>query len=58
MDGLLVELTRAPGSTLRVSVEIIGSAGDAGYPDDVLEVVQANAHDLNLGKDTWGFEKD
>lgn len=58
MDGLLVELTRAPGSSLRVSVEIAGSAGGDGYPADVVETVEANAGDLKLGEQSWGFEKD
>ena len=33
MDGLLVELTRTPGSTLRLTLEIDGRAGDDGYPE-------------------------
>ena len=56
MDGLLVELTRATGSTVRVSVEIQGQTRDAGYPVDVVETVKANARDLKLNEDTWGFE--
>ena len=58
MDGLLVELTRAPGATIRVSVEIAGNAGNGGYSADVVETVDANARDLKLGDGTWGFEKE
>ena len=56
MDGLLVELTRVPGSTIRISVEISGDAGESGYPTDVVNIVKANAQDLKLSRDTWGFE--
>ena len=57
MDGLLVELTRAPGSALRLHLEIEGTAGDAGYPEDVVETVKANARDLRLDGDNLGFEE-
>ena len=58
MDGLLVELTRGAGSTVRISVEIQGHAQEAGYPADVVETVKANARDLKLDERTWGFETD
>ena len=58
MDGLLVELTRGNGSTVRVSVEIQGNAQEAGYPPDVVETVKANARDLKLDEQSWGFETD
>ena len=57
MDGLLVELTRAPGSALRLHLEIEGAAGDGGYPEDVVETVKANARDLRLDDDNLGFEE-
>ena len=57
MDGLLVELTRAPGSALRLHLEIEGTAGDGGYPEDVVDTVQANARDLRLDDDNLGFEE-
>ena len=56
MDGLLVELTREKGSTVRVSVEIEGRAVEGGFPPDVVETVKANAHDLKLDEAQWGFE--
>ena len=56
MDGLLVELTRAPGSNLRLHLEIEGAAGDGGYPEDVVETVKANARDLRLDPTGMGFE--
>ena len=56
MDGLLVELTRERGSTVRVSVEIEGRAVEGGFPPDVVETVKANAHDLKLDEAQWGFE--
>ena len=58
MDGLLVELTRGAGNSVRVSVEIEGKAHDAGYPADVVDTVKANARDLKLDEQTWGFETD
>ena len=57
MDGLLVELTRVPGSSLRLHLEIEGEAGDGGYPEDVVDTVKANARDLRLDENNLGFEK-
>ncbi len=56
MDGLLVELTRSPGSSVRVTLDLEGHAGDNGYPTDVVEVVKANARDLKIDENTYGFE--
>ena len=56
MDGLLVELTRTPGSQLRLTLEIYGTA--AGYPKDVVETVKANARDLKLPEGSFGFEEE
>ena len=59
MDGRLVELTRTPGSSLQLSLEIDGRAADGGgYPKDVVDTVTANARDLRLGGDTLGFEEE
>ena len=58
MDGLLVELTRSPGSNLRLTLEIEGTAGDPGYPRDVVETVKANARDLKLDPRSLGFEEE
>ena len=57
MDGLLVELTRTPGSSIALTLEIQGSGGEDGYPEDVVEVVKANARDLKLNDDDLGFEE-
>ena len=57
MDGLLVELTRAPGSSIALTLEIQGSGGQDGYPEDVVETVKANARDLKLNDDDLGFEE-
>ena len=57
MDGLLVELTRVPGSTLRLHLEIGGVDGDGGYPGDVVDTVRANARDLRLDENNLGFEE-
>ena len=57
MDGLLVELTHAPGSSLRLHLEIEGAAGDGGYPEDVVDTVKANARDLRLDETSLGFEE-
>ena len=57
MDGLLVELTRAPGSRLQLNLEIEGSAEDGGYPEDVVDTVKANARDLRLDEKNLGFEE-
>ena len=58
MDGLLVELTRTPGSTLRLTLDIEGRAGEGGYPKDVVDTVKANARDLNLDESALGFTED
>ena len=58
MDGLLVELTREKGSSVRVSVEIRRDAQEAGYPADVVDTVKANAQDLKLDEAQLGFETD
>ena len=57
MDGLLVELTRTPGSSIALTLEIQGSGGDHGYPEDVVDTVKANARDLKLKDDELGFEQ-
>ena len=57
MDGLLVELTRAPGNSLRLHLEIEGTAGNGGYPEDVVDTVKANARDLRLDETSLGFEE-
>ena len=58
MDGLLVELTRASGSEIALTLEIHGSAGETGYPDDVVDTVAANARDLKLSEGDLGFEEE
>ena len=57
MDALLVELTRSPGSTVRVTLELAGRAGEEGYPKDVVEIVKANARDLEIDGESFGFER-
>ena len=57
MDGLLVELTRVPGSRLRLHLEIEGTAEDGGYPEDVVATVKANVRDLRLDESNLGFEE-
>ena len=56
MDALLVELTRSPGSNVRVTLDLEGYAGDNGYPKDVVDIVKANARDLKIAEKTYGFE--
>ena len=57
MDGLLVELTRTDGSALQLTLELEGTTSKQGYPEDVVEVVKANAHDLKLDDGAFGFEE-
>lgn len=57
MDARLVELTRWPGSNLRVTFEIEGNAEDHGCPEDVVDTVKANARDLKVAEDAFGFER-
>ncbi len=57
MDGLLAELTRPRGSSLNLTVELEGNGPDEGYPDDVVETVKANARDLKLDEESFGFEE-
>lgn len=56
MDGLLVELTRSPGSNITVTLEVEGTAEEHGYPQDVVDTVKANARDIKLDEDAFGFE--
>ena len=56
MIGLLVELPREKGRIVRGSVAIEGKAVETGYPDDVVETVKANAHDLKPVEAQWGCE--
>ncbi len=56
MDALIVELTRSPSSNARVTLDLEGRAGDNGYPSDGVEVVKANARDLKINENTYGFE--
>lgn len=58
MDGLLAELTRGPGSTLKVTLDLAGEAGEGGYAPDVVETAEANARDLGLPEGGYGFERD
>ena len=46
------------GGGIELTLEIAGTAGDAGYPPDVVDTVTANARDLELDEDGLGFEKD
>ena len=57
MDALLVELTRSPGSNVRVTLDLEGYAEESGYPKDVVDIVKANARDLKIDKQTFGFER-
>ena len=57
MDGLLVELTRTGGSSLRLTLELEGTAAEPGYPEDVVDTVKANARDLKLDDESFGFEE-
>ena len=45
-----------PDSNVRVTLEIEGTAEERGYPKDVVDTVKANARDLKLDKDAFGFE--
>ena len=56
MDALLVELTRSPGSNVRVTLDLEGYAEESGYPKDVVDIVKANARDLKIAENTYGFE--
>ena len=57
MDGLLVELTRTKGSELKLTLELEGSSAEQGYPEDVVDIVKANARDLKLKDGSFGFEE-
>lgn len=54
MDSLLVELTRTKGSELRLTLELDGASAEEGYPEDVVEIVKANARDLKLKDGSFG----
>ncbi len=54
-EEILFELGRPPGATLHLTLEVEASAPD-GYPDDVVDVVRANIHDLKLDPGKLGFE--
>ncbi len=55
MDGLLVELTRTGGSSLTLTLDLEGTAPEQGYPEDVVDTVKANARDLKLEDESFGF---
>ena len=57
MDGLLAELTRPKGSSLKIVLDLEGTAPGEGFPGDVVETVKANARDLKLDEDSFGFEE-
>ncbi len=57
MDAILVELTRAQGSGIRVTLKLEGKAGEAGYPKDVVETVEANARDMKIDRGGFGFSR-
>ena len=57
MDGLLAELTRPKGSSLKIVLDLEGTAPGEGFPDDVVETVKANARDLKLDEGSFGFEE-
>lgn len=56
MDGILVELTRHSGNKIRISLEVDGSAGADGYPENVVDTVLANLRDMSLKNAKFGFE--
>lgn len=56
MDALLVELTRWPDSNVRVTLDLEGHAGEHVHPDDVVDVVKANARDVKLTREAFGYE--
>ena len=58
MDGLLVELTRTSGSKLQLRLDIEGMSPDRGYPKDIVDTVKANARDLKLDVEGFGFEEE
>ena len=51
------EMIERRGSSLRLHLEIEGTAGDGGYPEDVVHTVKANARDLRLDETGLGFEE-
>ena len=55
MDALLVELTRSPGSNVRVALDLEGHEGEIGYPKDVVDIVKANTHDPKIAEHTLRF---
>ena len=57
MDALLVELTRSPGSAVRVTLDLEGHGGEKGYPKDVVDIEKANARDLRIDGESCGFER-
>ncbi len=57
MDGRLVAFTRSPGSEVRVTLDLEGHAGENGYPKNVVDIAKANARDLKIGGESFGFER-
>ena len=54
---ILFELTRPNGSSLKITLEIEGTAA-SGYPEDIVDVVRANLRDLKLDVSEVGFEEE
>lgn len=57
MDPLLVELTRSPGSSVDVTLDLEGPTGKDGYPKDIVDIVKANARDLKIDGESFRFER-
>lgn len=57
MDGLLVEFTRTGGTSLTLTLDIEGTAPEQGYPENLVDTGKANARDLKLEDESFGFEE-
>lgn len=57
MDPLLVELTRSPGSSVDVTLDLEGPTGKDSYPKDIVDIVKANARDLKIDGESFRFER-
>jgi len=54
-QGVVAELARPEGATIRISLEIHADAPD-GFPDDVMDIVRDNLKDLGFPVGAGRFE--
>lgn len=55
LNAVVIELQRAPGAKVRLSLEIEGEATD-GFAEEDVSIVRDNARQLKFRSESTGFE--